>query len=175
MNSTPDKSEIFDVVDEEDNVIGQATRQEVHAKKLLHRVSNIFIFNSKGEMLVQKRSQTKDEYPGRFTSSVSGHLDAGETYEEAAHREMQEEIGFTAPLTFIEKFQGGNHNSFEHTILFKAIADDVPICDPVEVEEAIFFSPKELAQFMQDEPNQFTPPFRMLFLWYYEKYLIKST
>ncbi len=103
--------EIFDVVDEDDHVVGQATRKEVHKQKLLHRVSNVFVFNSKGEMLVQKRSLSKDEYPGRFTSSVSGHLDAGETYEQAALREMYEEVGLVAPIEFVQKFQGGSHNS----------------------------------------------------------------
>ena len=76
--------EMFDVVDEQDRVIGQAPRSEVHAKKLLHRAVHIFVFNSEGKLLIHRRSATKDEYPLCYTSSASGHVSAGETYDECA-------------------------------------------------------------------------------------------
>ena len=78
--------EIFDVVDECDRVVGQAPRSVVHARKLLHRAVHIFVFNSRRELLLQKRSALKDEYPLCYTSSASGHLSAGESYETAAPR-----------------------------------------------------------------------------------------
>src|SRR4051812_18180622 len=96
--------EIFDVVDEDDRVIGQAPRSEVHARGLLHRAASVFVFNRDGQLLLQKRSATKDEFPGCWTSSASGHLSAGESYDESAPREMREEIGIDAPLEFLHKF-----------------------------------------------------------------------
>lgn len=80
--------EIFDVCDEHDRVIGQAPRSVVHAQGLLHRAVHVFVFNSAGELLLQMRSRHKDEAPLQFTSSASGHLGAGETYEAAAPREL---------------------------------------------------------------------------------------
>ena len=69
-----DSSELFDVVDSENRVIGQATRGEVHAKGLLHRSVHIWVFNSRGELFLQKRAMTKDENPGYWDSSAAGHL-----------------------------------------------------------------------------------------------------
>jgi len=163
--------EIFDIVDAQDQVIGQATRSEVHAQNLLHRAVNVFLFNSAGEILVQLRSATKDQYPGCFTSSVSGHLDAGETYAKAATREMQEEVGLTAKLEFVEKFTGNADNAYEHTVLYKAVTDETPVCDPDEIADAHFLQPQELINQIADSPDQFTPPFRLLFQWYFEKFL----
>ncbi len=82
--------EIFDVCDEHDRVIGTAPRSRVHAERLLHRAVHIFVLNSRGEILLQRRSATKDEAPLKLTSSASGHLSAGEDYEESAIRELAE-------------------------------------------------------------------------------------
>lgn len=80
-------AELFDVVDENDNIIGRATREECHSNpKLMHRASIILIFNSKGELLLQKRSMNKDTNPGKWANSVAGHVDPGESYEETAKR-----------------------------------------------------------------------------------------
>ena len=84
--------EIFDVVDENDVVTGQATRAEVHREKLLHRAIHIFAFNRKGDLFLQKRSHLKDTHAGQWDSSASGHLDSGEDYAEAAVRELEEEL-----------------------------------------------------------------------------------
>ena len=80
-----DPSELFDVVDSEDRVIGQATRREVHTKGLFHRSVHIWVFNSRGELFLQKRVMTKDENPGYWDSSAAGHLNAGEGYRSEEH------------------------------------------------------------------------------------------
>ena len=85
-------AEIFDIIDEHDNVIGQASREEAHKKSMLHRIVDIFIFNSKGELLLQKRSEKKDTNPGLWTFSAGGHVEYGETYLEAANKELEEEL-----------------------------------------------------------------------------------
>ncbi len=88
------QEDIFDIVDENDQVVGQATRSEAHAKKLRHRAVHVLIFNAEGEVFLQKRSQNKDTWPGAWDSSCSGHVDSGEDYLTAAHRELEEELGY---------------------------------------------------------------------------------
>jgi len=162
--------EIFDVVDADDNVIGQAPRSVVHKRRLLHRAANVFVFNSRGQLLVQKRSADKDEFPSCYTSSASGHLSAGETYDECAPREMQEEIGLTVPLEFLNKFPGTPANAYEHTVLYRALSDETPIPDPGEIESVHYFDVERLSQLIEESPHDFTPPFRELFCWYVENY-----
>lgn len=158
--------EIFDVVDAEDQVIGRAPRSEVHAKKLLHRAVHIFVFNSKGQLLIHRRSATKDEYPLCYTSSASGHLSAGETYDECAPREMQEEIGLSAPITFLHKFSASPETAQEHTVLYKAVTDDPPTFDPQEIESGGYYGLDEIARMMEQNPDEFSPAFCTLFRWY---------
>src|ERR1700688_3397594 len=85
--------EIFDVVNEQDRVIGQRPRSEVHRLGLMHRAVHVLVFNARGEVFLQKRSMTKDREPGKWDSSTSGHLDSGEDYDAGAVRELREEIG----------------------------------------------------------------------------------
>src|SRR5215204_2411337 len=87
------KDEIFDVVNELDEVIGKELRREVHRRGLKHRAIHVLVFNSSGEVFLQKRSMTKDTFPGAWDSSASGHLDCGEDYDACAIREAREEIG----------------------------------------------------------------------------------
>lgn len=158
--------EIFDVVDENDRVIGQAPRSEVHARGLLHRAASVFVFNRRGQLLLQKRSATKDEFPGCWTSSASGHLSAGESYDESAPREMWEEIGIDAPLEFLHKFVAGPETANEHTVLYRVVTDDVPKVDPGEIDFVRYFSLDEIAAMIAANPKDFTPPFRVMFEWY---------
>src|SRR6478672_13109465 len=85
--------EVFDVVDEQDQVIGRERRSEVHRLNLRHRAVHVLVFNSQGEVFLQKRSMSKDTFPGAWDSSASGHLDCGEDYDACAIRELREEIG----------------------------------------------------------------------------------
>jgi 8-oxo-dGTP pyrophosphatase MutT (NUDIX family) len=85
--------EIFDVVNERDEVIGQQPRGVVHRLGLLHRAVHVLVFNAAGQVFLQKRSMTKDRQPGLWDSSASGHVDAREDYDACAVRELHEEIG----------------------------------------------------------------------------------
>src|SRR5436190_8691061 len=85
--------EIFDVVNERDEVIDRQPRREVHRLGLLHRAVHVLVFNARGEVFLQKRSMSKDTSPGLWDSSASGHLDSGEVYDYCAVRELREEIG----------------------------------------------------------------------------------
>lgn len=87
--------ELFDVVDENDRVLRQETRAEVHRQKLLHRSIHVLVFDRACRVFLQKRSLAKDTAPGCWASSCSGHVDAGEDYDQAVVRELAEEIGIT--------------------------------------------------------------------------------
>src|SRR5205809_6346109 len=89
--------EIVDVVDECDHIVGQERRSEVHRRNLRHRAVHVLVFNSKGELFLQKRSMAKATFPGAWDSSASGHLYSGEDYDPCAVRELQEEIGLSLP------------------------------------------------------------------------------
>ena len=89
--------ELFPIVDEEGRVVGKATRGECHdGSKRLHPVVHLHVFNSAGELYLQKRPEWKDIQPGKWDTAVGGHIDYGETPEEALLREVREELGITA-------------------------------------------------------------------------------
>lgn len=91
------KEELFPIVDEEGRVVGKATRGECHdGSRLLHPVVHLHVFNTKGELYLQKRPEWKDIQPGKWDTAVGGHIDLGETPEEALVREVREELGITA-------------------------------------------------------------------------------
>ena len=87
------KEEIFDVVNEQDEVVGRQSRGEVHRLGLMHRAVHVLVFNAAGQIFLQKRSMKKDRQPGLWDSSASGHVDSGEDYDACAVREVREEIG----------------------------------------------------------------------------------
>jgi 16S rRNA (adenine1518-N6/adenine1519-N6)-dimethyltransferase len=127
------------------------------------------VTNSRDELLVQQRSSTKDSYPLHWTSSASGHLDAGEGYLEAAERELREEMGLEAPLEFLVKLPAGPETSNEHTVLFGAESDEDPTPDPSEVAAVARYSLDDLSALLHDEPGRFDPPFRTLLQWYLDR------
>lgn len=88
--------EIFDIVDETGKKISEAARTEVHGDpRLIHRSVHILVLNSKGELYLQKRAENKDIQPGKWDTSVGGHVDRGEAVEAAARREAREELGIS--------------------------------------------------------------------------------
>lgn len=96
MSGPPDQSaeEFFDLVDETGRIIGQASRSEVHGNpELLHLVVHVLVFGSDGRLFLQKRSDDKDVQPGKWDTSVGGHVDAGESVAQAVRRELAEELG----------------------------------------------------------------------------------
>ena len=98
------EQERFPIVDEDGTVIGQATRGECHnGSRLLHAVVHLHVFNSKGELYLQKRPEWKDIQPSKWDTAVGGHIDYGETPEEALSREVREELAIT---DFVPEFIG---------------------------------------------------------------------
>lgn len=110
---------LFVVVNKQDRITGYYARYDCHHnKKLIHRGIGIVLFNDKGQILLQKRSKNKDLYPGRYTLSASGHVDRGETYSQAAKRELQEELNVTTALKKAKKFLAEMPQETEMDCLF---------------------------------------------------------
>ena len=140
------KSEIFDIVDENDQVIGQAPRSRCHGDpSLIHRVAHVLVFNRAGSLLLQKRSRGKDIQPGKWDTSVGGHLDPGEGYREAARREMEEELGITGiPLTYLYPSKIRNDIESENVATYLATYDGQVSFPLDEIEEVRFWTPAEI-------------------------------
>ena len=155
--------ELFDVVDEHDTVIDVKPRSVVHRLQLRHRAVHIFLFRSNGRMLVHLRSANKEEFPSVWTSSASGHLSSGEGYAESAERELQEELGVTAPLKRLARFDACPDTSNEFTELFVATSDAEIVADPQEIADIQWMLPHEIREQLNVKPEQFSPAFRLLF------------
>jgi 16S rRNA (adenine1518-N6/adenine1519-N6)-dimethyltransferase len=150
-------SEIFDVVDEDDNVIGEAPRKECHTNnKLIHRAVHIFVFNSKGELLLEKRTMNRDLYPGRWID-VAGHLNLGEMYEDAAKRELKEEIGIKAELKHICDIKKRIEQESENIRLFTCKHNGPFKINKDEMELVKFFTIDWIKKEVKNNPDSFTP------------------
>ena len=157
MNSA---DEPFNIVDETDRVIGSAPRSEIHARGLLHRAVHLWLHDAAGRILLQRRSLTKDREPGKWTSSVSGHVNAGEEYDAAMHREIPEEIGIPAgscrDLARVKYFAACRETDQEFVWLYRANHSGPFQPDPAEVASLEWFDPQELEVRIQKQPHEFS-------------------
>jgi isopentenyl-diphosphate delta-isomerase type 1 len=153
--------EIFDVVDEDDKVIGQASRKECHDNNLVHRSVMFFVFDSKNRVLVSKRTQNKDFFPGYFSIVLGGHVQSGETYEEAAAREIEEEIGISAKPYLISFFKKRIPEEKENVKVFGVVAEDKIDLNEDELESGEFLKFDELEAKIESE--QFLPETEILY------------
>jgi isopentenyl-diphosphate delta-isomerase type 1 len=158
-----DPGEVFDVVDAGDAVVGQATRGEIHRRALLHRSVHVLVFNSQGELFLQKRAATKDTFPGCYDSSAAGHLAAGESYDEAARRELAEELGLAADeslrLTPLFKLPACHETGWEHVMCYVCQSDRPPRPNPREIESGKFFRLADVLRMIEADAGQFAPGF----------------
>ena len=158
--------ELLDIVDEYDNIIGVSERDIVHREKLLHRSVHIFVFNSKGEIFVQKRAATKSEHPGKYDSSAAGHIDTGESYDDAAKRELIEELSIDSRLELLAKFDACSKTDGEFVQLYTTICDNEIKIDLREIEEGHFWEITTLKDRVNSDESVFTPAFILLFEYY---------
>jgi len=154
--------EIFDIVDSNDCVVGQADRQTIHKQSLIHRAVHILIQNGKGEWFLQKRSIWKDRNPGKWDSSAAGHLQAGENYESAAHRELLEELGIDCEIRRIGRLEPSEVNGWEFIEIFYARHDGPFILAPLEIDAGAFFEEAQIQRWIQNDPTAFSPVFLQL-------------
>ena len=150
-------------VDEEDNLIGRATREECHKKGLIHRSVYVFVLDSEDKLLLQKRSMSKDLYPGYYTGSATGHVDYGESYEEAAHRELKEELGIDGKLHYLGKFRTSTKEENEISALYVTSFDGKPIFNREEITECLFEGVDEVKREIEHSLKLFAPGFKVAF------------
>lgn len=150
--------EMFPVVDEEGNIVGAASRGECHnGSRLLHPVVHLHLFNSKGELYLQRRPLWKDIQPGKWDTAVGGHVDLGESVEMALRREVHEELGVTdfTPETVIHYvFDSARERElvFVHRTVY-----DGPVTPSEELDGGRFWSLDEIRENLGK--GLFTPNF----------------
>jgi len=149
--------EIFDVVNDFDEVIGQQRRSEVHRLKLKHRAVHGLVFNSRGELFLQKRSMKKDCSPGAWDSSASGHLDSGEDYDACMVRELAEELGLV--MSFVPeklfKIEACAATGWEFVWVYRCQSEGPFRLHPDEIDTGDWFSPRRLDQWLAERPTDF--------------------
>ncbi|MCX6254434.1 MAG: NUDIX domain-containing protein [Bacteroidia bacterium] len=161
-NSQP--QEWFPIVDENGNTIGEAPRNICHDGKsrLLHPVVHLHLFNVAGELFLQKRAMTKDIQPGKWDTSMGGHVNLEETFEEALIREAEEELGLK---NFVPEFLGRYiwESPLERELVnsFSTNSKDVPVINKNEIEEGKFWSLQEIRDNLGKDI--FTPNFEYEF------------
>lgn len=151
--------EFFPLIDEDGKVIGKATRTECHSgSMLLHPVVHLHIFNSKGDLFLQKRSMSKDIQPGKWDTAVGGHVDYGENVEDALRREVREELGVTNfEPSFLFRYIFQSKVEREMVNAYRTVYEGPFNVDPVELDDARFWSIAEIEANLGKEV--FTPNF----------------
>lgn len=134
-----DPAELLAVVDTADRQVGRATRAQVHSQGLLHRAVHVLVFAPDGRLYLQRRSAAKDTHPGKWTTSASGHVDAGEAYADAARRELAEELGLAARPEFLLKLTAQPRTENEFVEVYRLTTAAEPAPDPVEIAEGRWF------------------------------------
>lgn len=150
-------------MDAADRVVGRAPRSVVHAQGSRHRAVSILITDEAGRLLVQRRAASKDEFPGRWSPSASGHVESGEGYDETASRELMEEVGIDTDLTAVHRIGASELNSNEFTAVYVGRWDGAVRPDPAEVSEVRWVTLGALDAWMERAPDDFTPTFRTVY------------
>ena len=156
--------EIFDEVNERDEVIGQRTRREVHRLGLRHRAVHVLVFNARGQIFLQKRSMKKDCSPGVWDSSSSGHVDTGEDYDACAVRELREEIGLVRAEPPGRLFKVGpcEATGQEFCWVYCCESEGPFTLHPEEIEGGGWFEPAEVTRWLVEKPDDFASAFVLI-------------
>lgn len=154
------------LVDEFDQSIGQMEKLEAHEKGLLHRAFSVFIFNSEGKMLLQRRALHKYHSPGLWTNCCCSHPFPGESTIDAANRRLDEEMGMKCEINFAFAFKykaefdnGLVEHEYDHVFIGKT--DQMPSINPDEVAEFKYVDVHELIAEVDKHPDDFTPWFKI--------------
>jgi 8-oxo-dGTP pyrophosphatase MutT (NUDIX family) len=163
--------DVINLANEEDYPVDVAVRGEPILEGRCPMIAGVFLFNTKGNIILQKVALTKKTDAGKWSYSAAGHVDASETYEQAAFRELKEEMGIHATeMTFIGKdhtLKNGKTRVFHH--VFKVISDDPITPDPFEVAEVQEFTIPELKRQITDHPEQFKDIFAKIFMNFFKE------
>ena len=156
------------MVNEDDQVIDVKTRGKIHAQGLMHRSVHILVFNSRGELFIQKRSMSKDNDPGLWDSSAAGHVNSGEEYHDCAVRELVEELGIAAPLQLeaLFKLAARAVTGMEHCVIYRTVNEGPFQLQTEEIDEGTWVRATEMDRRLNQGDSSMTRILR--FIW--EKY-----
>jgi 16S rRNA (adenine1518-N6/adenine1519-N6)-dimethyltransferase len=154
-----DPGELLAVVDQNDQPLKPTDRATVHRENLLHRAVHILLVNHRGELLLQKRSYRKDRFPRRWDSSAAGHVDADESYQDCATRELQEEIGVVATLAKLGRVPASEVTGHEFIEIFAGIHDGPFHWNQHEIETGGFFKLDMVDSWIATRPQDFAAGF----------------
>lgn len=173
MEENVDKEYVV-LVDEEDNEVGILEKMQAHVEGKLHRAVSVFIFNSKKQLLLQKRAAVKYHSPNLWTNTCCSHPRQGETVKQAAVRRLTEEMQLSCPLKHVFSFiynakLDNGLTEYEYDHVFTGIADGIPKPDPAEVGEWRYISIDQLDKEIKTQPEQFTEWFKIC----YDKYFFE--
>lgn len=161
------------LISEKDEILGVMEKMQAHENGLLHRAFSVFLFNEKGEMLLQKRASTKYHSPNQWTNAVCSHPRIDETYIEGAKRRLKEELGIETEITpkfhFIYKADVGQ-NLWEHELdhVFTGDFNGGVKMNPDEVSEVRYVTMQDLENEMETHPENFTEWFKIILKEYKE-------
>lgn len=161
-------TEYLDILDDSGNVIGQASQEEVYDRKLNHRIVHVLVLQPETDALyLQKRSETKSFLPGYYCTSAGGHVHAGETYQEAAARELEEELGLITPIheahAFV--FESDGHKRFIK-LFMAAASQGIKFLDG-EVASGSFHNLEAARQLIEGN-EKIHPQLIACFQWFYD-------
>lgn len=156
------------LVDENDRPIGTMEKMEVHKKAILHRAFSIFVFNSKGDMLLHQRANNKYHSAGLWTNACCSHPHKGQETIEAAEKRLHEEMGFTVALkkafdfTYKAKLDNGlTEHEYDHVFIGDYDGDIYP--NEEEVKDFCFVNMNEIKASLQSHPQKYTEWFKIAF------------
>lgn len=159
--------ELVVLVDDKDKELGACEKLETHQKALLHRAFSIFVFNSKGEMMLQQRAKSKYHCGGLWSNACCGHPRPGESLADATKRRLMEEMGFECPLSEVKtliyrvKFDNGlTEHEFLH--VFRGLFDGVPKINPEEADDWKWIGLEELKEDIKVNPEKYTYWFKLV-------------
>lgn len=161
------------LVDEHDNALGLMEKMKAHQKGLLHRAFSVFILNDQKQLLLQQRAYSKYHSGGLWTNTCCSHPREGETNLEAAHRRLQEEMGFDCPveklLDFVYKAELDHdltEHEFDHVFIGNYSKD--PVVNPEEVASYKWMDLESLRTDINDKPEIYTEWFKIIFERFYQ-------
>jgi len=168
----PDQDIVIDRVDENDEVMWPISRKNIFREQANFRTSHIFVFNPGGELLLQQLASTRERYPGRWGSSVAGYVLAGETYQQAAERKLQDELGIdkeSLGLELVGKTEMADEGRKKFITLYKAVYKGKIKPNTEQMDDAKYFALKEITEMRQENEDQFTPTFLFLLDYHNQK------
>jgi isopentenyldiphosphate isomerase len=163
------QTEYLDVVDEQDQVISQRPRAEIHATGLRHRAVHILVFNDQNQLFLQKRSMKKDLNKGLWDTSAAGHVDAGENYASCAPRELSEELGISATLESLFKLSPTPELRMEFIQVYRCQHNGPFIFAEDEIDEGAWLDLQQVSEWVEKNDGRLTETFRIIWTGYQQQ------